>query len=373
MEDGKLFREAFNSEVIAYIADGLVRADPSIDSRLFIGMANEGLEDLSFGDRGENIYRALKAVLPSDFLRAAEILVNSLGPEPISDRLEGFDGFYTIPLSTYIYRHGLDYPDTSLGALYEITKRFSAEFAVRPFIEQHYGKTMKFLHVICEDPSPFARRLASEGTRPRLPLASRLKAFQQNPRPVIELLDRLFLDENLMVRRSVANNINDISKDNPDAAVEALSRWRKTGPGKETEWIIRHGLRSLVKSGHPEALSLLGYSPGGIDLVSSHCSAPAVELGGSLLFRWRIANAAPEKQKLLINYIIHFVKANGKRSKKIFRLAEKTIPAGGELTVEKLHKFRAFKNQRFYPGTHFVEISVNARYMGRLEFELQIG
>jgi 3-methyladenine DNA glycosylase AlkC len=373
MDETTLFRDAFNPAVIEYIAEGLRRADASLDVDRFRRMALEGLEDLGYSQRIRNILISLESILPSDdFPRAAEILVAALGPEPQSDRLEGFDGFYVIPMSLYISSHGLSDPETSLNALYEMTRRFSAEFDIRPFLEMHFDRTMAFLQALCDDPSPFARRLASEGTRPRLPLAGRLRRFQDDPRQAISLLDRLYRDENLMVRRSVANHINDISKDNPRLAVETLARWRSEDPGQRTEWLCRHGLRSLIKQEDPGALELLGYEPGRIGLISATESSNRVRIGETLEMSWLLHNQDDAPRRLLLNYVIGFVKANGKVKGKVFRLPEKRIEPGQRLEIIKEHKFLAYKNQRFYPGVHSVELHVNGQAMGRMEFNLEI-
>jgi 3-methyladenine DNA glycosylase AlkC len=379
MDDQNLFREAFNQEVIEYLAERLRLADPGLDARRFSRRALDGLEDLSFSDRARNILSGLEAVLPADdFPAACDILVKALGPEPDIDHLRGFDGFYVVPMTMYVSAHGLDQPGVALSALYEMTKRFSAEMDIRPFIQRHYDLTMDFLIRLCDDPSPFARRLASEGTRPRLPLAPRLRRFQTDPRPAIALLDRLYADENLMVRRSVANHINDISKDNPDIAVEVLDRWRNEHPGKRTEWLVRHGLRTLIKRSHAGALTLLGYEPDAVELVSAAADRDEVPLGQPLELRWLLTGKAggrngEQGSRLSLNYVIGFVKAGGTIREKVFRLPDKTVMAGGELEIVKTHKFLDYRNQQFYPGVHWIELSVNGSRMGRVHFRLLTG
>jgi 3-methyladenine DNA glycosylase AlkC len=367
-----LFRDVFSLETIRYIADRVSLAWPAFSRATFEAEAADGFEHLSFGDRSRRITGSLARHLPDEFRRAAEILVRSLGPEPDAEDLSGTDGFYIMPLAEFVAERGLEDLDVALPALYEMTKRFTAEGAIRPFLRRYPGKTLAFLRGLTTNPSPFARRLASEGTRPRLPLAGRLPQFQADPSPVIDLLDRLYADPNLMVRRSVANNINDIAKDNPDVAVATLARWRSERPSDELEWMIRHGLRTLVKQSHPGALALLGYGSEELTVGPPVPDRERVVLGESLAFRWTVRSTAASEQPLLMNYIIHFMKANGKNKEKVFRLPERTLGPGEVLAIEKVHKFLPFRNQSFYPGTHFLQVEVNGIPSERIPFELEL-
>jgi 3-methyladenine DNA glycosylase AlkC len=372
MDENNLFREAFNREVVEQIADGIASVYDGFKRDSYLSCVMQDFKKLGFGERATRIEICLEQFLPAVFSESARILVDSLGPEPEVDSLSGFDGFYIFPLCMYISKNGIDYPDIALSALYEMTKRFTAESDIRPFIKRYPEQALHFLMRLTEDPSPFARRLASEGTRPRLPLAGRLKEFQQNPSPVIKLLDRLYTDANLMVRRSVANNINDISKDNPDIAVATLGRWLDETPNEETAWIVRHGLRTLVKKDHPGALALLGYQTLGIQINNWQISTRDIKLGDSITFSWDICSTTTKKQKLAINYVIYFVGANTQLRRKVFRMPDKTLKGMENITISKTHVFRNYKNQSFYSGTHFIEFSVNGKKFHRTDFELAV-
>ncbi len=376
-----LLREAFDATAIDRIADGLVRSFdrrpdlPPFDAEAFRSRILSVLPELSFGDRNRTIIAALEEHLPDDFPRAASLLVDALGPEPAADGLSGFAGFYVMPMAGYIARRGPADPahlEVSLHALYEMTKRFTAEGDIRPFLVRYPDRTLAFLRGLTVDPSPFARRLASEGTRPRLPLAARLPRFQADPAAVIALLDLLYDDPNEMVRRSVANNINDISKDNPEVAVATLARWRAEAPGPRTEALIRHGLRTLIKADHPGALGLLGFDADLFALADATISARSVRLGDPLDVSFTLRSAAPHPQPLALNYVIHFRKASGRTAPKVFRLRDKVLPGEGDLTVRKTHVFRDFRNQRFYSGPHRVEVVVNGRSVWTAGFDLVV-
>ena len=190
------FRDVFNPALVNKLAGNITHVWDSFERDAFLEAILPQLESLSFGDRNSLIADSLHKHLPDDFQRAAQTLVNALGPEPASDSLSGFSGFIVMPQCLFISRYGLDDFDTSINALYEMTKRFTAEGDIRPFIEKYPEETMTFLHKLTQDKSPFARRLASEGTRPRLPLFSRLPKFQRDPLPVIQLLEKLKTDTN---------------------------------------------------------------------------------------------------------------------------------------------------------------------------------
>jgi 3-methyladenine DNA glycosylase AlkC len=366
MAEQTQLRDAFSLDTISQIGSSIADCWPEFDRSGFERSAGAGFEALSFGPRAQRICDALIEYLPDSFDRAVEILVCSLGPEPETDHLDGLAGFYIVPLTMYISSVGIERPEVALPALYEMTKRFSAESEIRPFISRHPDQTLAFLHGLTTDKSPFARRLASEGTRPRLPLTRRLPEFQNDPSPVIKLLDRLYADDNLMVRRSVANNLNDIAKDNPDAAVAALERWhaaqRRENDGAisdELDWLTRHALRTLVKTSHPGALTLLGYGSGECEITAFSASPESVALGETVEIVARLRSSEPEPQKIALNYAIDFLRASGRRSTKIFRLPDRTLVPGEELEISKRHELLPYRNQTFRSGDHPVRLLVN--------------
>ena len=366
------FRDVFNPPLVNDLGDNLTRVWPPFQRSAFVDAIVPQLSGLSFGDRNSLIADTLHAHLPDDFPVAAQILVDALGPEPDTDELSGFDGFIIMPQCLFVSRYGLDYPDEALHALYEMTKRFTAEGDIRPFIEKYPKKTMAFLDKLTQDPSPFARRLASEGTRPRLPLSSRLPEFQRDPTPVIALLDKLKTDPNLMVRRSVANNLNDIAKDNPDVVVATLERWQKDAPGKEMDWITSHALRTLLKQGRPGALRLLGYDPAvNIAVSEIHLSNDHPAIGDEITFSFTVTSYADAPCALMIDYVIHFMKANGKQAAKVFKATKKTIAPGQTIPIERKHSFQQRSTRKHYPGAHGVAVQINGKKYSSVDFVLE--
>ncbi len=370
MKEGFSFRSVFNPAVVRAFAADLKRAWPEFNSRGFSRLINSRIEDLNFGARSDLITEALERYLPDEYPRAVRILLDALGPELDVPDLTGYDGFIIMPQTAYIARNGLEHYDLSMHALYEMTKRFSSEGAVRTFLRRYPERTLALFNTWVENPNPHVRRLVSEGTRPRLPLASRLNAFVDDPVPVIGLLEKLKADPELYVRRSVANNLNDIAKDNPDIVLATLERW-SVDAGDGTQWIIRHGLRTLLKQGHPRAFKLLGYGESAAVRISHIAICPTpVSLGDDAVLTLALVSEGSESQQLMIDYIVHYVKANGARKPKVFKLAKKTLAPGEEVTLSKRLSFRPMTTRTYYPGRHRLDIQINGSIIGGMEFDV---
>jgi 3-methyladenine DNA glycosylase AlkC len=371
MQQDFQLRDVFNPAVVNQLAHTIARTWPAFDDAGFATAITAQLEALSFGARNALIRDTLWAYLPKDFPRAVQILLDSLGPEIPHCEVTGFDGFIVMPQNDFVAKYGLDYFDISMRALYQMTKRFTAEGAIRAFIQTYPEQTLALLRQWAEDPNCHIRRLVSEGTRPRLPLAPRLAQYVRDPRPVLALLEQLKADPELMVRRSVANNLNDIAKDHPDLVVETLAAWRNAKhPG--TQWIIGHAARTVVKQGHPDALMLLGYPPAiGISVPEIQLNQRTVRLGEDLVFSFEVQSTADVTQNLMIDYVIHHRKANGKLAPKVFKLAKKKLPAHQTLRLSKRHSFRAINTRVYYSGQHILELQINGSIWSRQIFELE--
>src|SRR5689334_19787712 len=247
----------FDRSLITTLAGSLAAVFPALDRRRFVADACRGLDELELLARGAHIAEAMRRHLPQDYPTAARLLVASLGPELQPGAALGMAPFRYLPHVCFVARHGLEHFEPSMQLQLELTKRFSAEYSIRSFIQRYPEQTYERLTLWATHPSVHVRRLVSEGTRPRLPWASRLPEYQRDPAPVLGLLERLKDDPERYVQRSVANNLNDIGKDHPERLVEVCRAWSE-GAGEGRRWIVKHALRSLVKRGYPGALSLLG-------------------------------------------------------------------------------------------------------------------
>lgn len=252
-------KNQFGTEIPRRIAGMISGVFPAFESDGFIQDAEDGYDVLELMPRGRKIARALRTHLPASYPEAIEILIASLGNKHEGTTGLGMATFLYLPHVLFVADYGIEEFEPSMRAQYELTQRFSAEFSIRSFLERHPAATLARLRLWSADPNPHVRRLVSEGTRPRLPWARRLGQFQKNPRPVLDLLELLKDDPDLYVRRSVANNLNDIGKDHPSLLVETARNWMEDA-SKERRWLIGHALRSVLKSGNSEALAVMGFS-----------------------------------------------------------------------------------------------------------------
>lgn len=360
----------FNDEVVRAIAGDLARAHPPFAERAFVAACLDGLAALELTARGWHIAEVMRAHLPHPFPAAAEILVASLGPELAHAESFGMAPFRYLPHVFFVQKYGLDDFEPAMRAQYELTKRFSAESSIRAFLVRHPEATYARLVQWASDDSVHVRRLVSEGTRPRLPWAPHLRAFQADPRPVIALIERLKDDPELYVRRSVANNLNDIAKDHPDLAVEVCRRWLD-GASPQREWVVRHALRSLVKQGHRGALAALGAdAKPSIRIGDVHLDPPRVRLGGKLRFSFTLTSTGKRDQELLVDYAVHFVKANGQIRPKVFKLRKLTLEPTARVELGGTVSFADLTTRRHYPGRHRIEVLVNGIAHPLADFEV---
>lgn len=321
--------------------------------------------------RGRKIAAALHRHLPAEFPAAAGILVRSLGRPLTATGSNGMAPFFYMPHAFFVADHGLGHFDAALQAQYEITQRFTAEFSIRPFLDRYPRETLKRLREWARDPNVHVRRLVSEGTRPRLPWAPRLKAFQRDPHPVLELLELLKDDPELYVRRSVANNLNDIGKDHPKLLVETARRWLD-GASAERVWVVEHALRSAVKRGEAGALAVLGFGAKPRIAIRAAAITPArPRKGASVTVSFEVANALRRPQRVLVDFRIHFVKASGRASAKTFKLKSLALGAGESVRLAKKVSLAEMTTRRHHPGTHRVEVLCNGHLFPLGSFELR--
>ncbi len=304
---------------------------------------------------------ALGRHLPQDYQRAIEILIASLGPKLEAAELTGIEVFVYLPHVFYVAEFGVEHFEASMRAQYELTQRFSAEYSIRVFLERYPEQTLARLREWAHDQNVHVRRLVSEGTRPRLPWAPRLRAFQADPRPVLELLELLKDDPELYVRRSVANNLNDIGKDNPAALIQTCRQWAEAATA-ERRWLIRHALRSAVKRGDPAALEILGFGEATAAVVREIRVVPAiVPIGETVTVAVELANEGSSTERLLVDLRVHFVKANGRPSPKVFKLKELDLAPHASAELTKTISLAQHTTRTHYPGPHRVEVLVNGR------------
>ncbi len=360
----------FGHEVPARIAAMIRAVHPSFPAQAFIAESLQGYEPLGLTQRGWQIAHALRHHLPSDYAEAIAILLASLGPRPNTLADTSMASFLYMPHTFFVAEYGLEHFDLSMKAQYELTKRFTAEFSIRPYLIRFPEATLAQLERWATDPCEHVRRLISEGTRPRLPWAMRLPAFQRDPSPVLALLEKLKDDPSLYVRRSVANHLNDIGKDHPGLLVQTTQQWQKDAT-TERQWLIRHALRTAVKRGDAGALATLGYgSEARASIRDAAISPPAAKIGGGISIAFDVMNEGTKPQRLMVDFQVHYVKANGKTSAKVFKLREIELGPKATLRLSKNVSLREMTTRKHYPGVHRVDAILNGQVIALGEFDL---
>jgi 3-methyladenine DNA glycosylase AlkC len=348
---------------------------PGFAHQAFLEDVLTGFAPLSLTARGQQVAEALRRHLPAEYPRAVEVLLASASQPHEHRASKGMAGFLFMPHMYFVARYGLDHFEESMRAQHALTQRFTAEFSIRPFLETHPQATLARLREWTRDPSEHVRRLVSEGTRPRLPWAPRLRAFQQDPRPVLELLELLKDDASLYVRRSVANNLNDIGKDHPGLLVSTAKRWlRPAGAAKATaerQWIVRHALRSAIKRADAGALGALGFGGKAEVAVCDARVAPVrVKIGEIVTFSFTLANRLPRRQRVMADLVVHFVKANGKASPKTFKLRAVELGPRERVVLGKRIRLLQLTTRTHYPGVHRVDALLNGKRVKLGQFTL---
>lgn len=364
-------KNRYGAEVPRRIGTMLEAAWPQFPTRAFLADALAGYDALELMPRARQVATAMHRHLPPDYPRAISILLDSLGPPAPHTGDLGLGSFLYLPHVFYVATQGLGHFEESMHAQYELTRRFTAEFSIRAYLVQHREATLARLAQWSEDPDVHVRRLVSEGTRPRLPWAPRLREFQRDPTPVLALLERLKDDPELYVRRSVANNLNDIGKDHPQRLVEVARRWMR-GATPQRRWIVGHALRSAIKRADPGALAVMGFGSGTPVKLRAVAIAPArPRLGGSVTIGFELHNAGRQPQRVLADLRVHFVKSSGGTGAKVFKLKAVTLEPGASVALRKKVSLAPLTTRRHYAGRHRVEALLNGESRALGCFELR--
>ncbi len=368
MSEFPLLKDFIDERLVKQIAARIVAIHPGFDGAGFLAAVMAELDALELKARNILIADKLRQFLPADYPTALGVLLAILdearGFEPISKA-----GLRLMAIPCFIERHGLAQAQASLDAMPLVTRVSSCEFAIRPFIAQEPKLTMARLQQWAHDGDEDLRRLASEGSRPRLPWGAQLRDLIADPSPTLALLEHLKDDPSLYVRRSVANHLNDIGKDHPGLLLARMEAWAN-GAGTERRWLINHALRTLVKRGEPRALAILGYGAPAVELINFWLGPERLQFGSELEFGLSVRSTSAEPQKLMIDFLIHFVKANGSTAPKVFKLKKLSLPGGASADISKRFAIRPISTRKHYPGWHRLEVQINGIVLGSAEFEL---
>lgn len=365
-----------NEDVIINMGDHIGKAWEEFDQSAFVANAVKDLETLELKQRSTRITEVLHDFLPDDFQHAAYTILESLAPAKgydidVNESKEGIIGWAIMPIVDYVGIYGRENFDLSMTLFKELTKRSSSEFGIRYFLKEEQERTLSTLETWLDDPNHHVRRLISEGTRPRLPWGMRLHSFVADPTPILPLLEKLRDDDEEYVRRSVANNLNDIAKDHPDLVANIADRWLE-GADKNRERLVKHACRTLVKQGHKKTLKALGYGHPNVELESFKILTPHVQFREAVSFEISIKSLSDTKQNLMIDYAVHHRKANGSTSPKVFKWKNINLAQSKVLQTKKSHAIKKITTRTYYAGQHQVEIFINGVSFGIREFELEM-
>lgn len=366
------FSEVINIQTVQKIGASIKTVWADFEVEKLIKKVKPTLSSLAFKDRANLIAEVLYELLPKDFGVAGQILLDTFGQELDNPDFTGEHAFMYMPHGVYLSRYGLEEEHFELSTkfLYEMTKRFSAEFAIRPFLNKFPKKMLKKLQIWVKDDNQHVRRLVSEGTRPRLPWAARVKVYDENYKAIMDLLAALKNDPELYVRRSVANHLNDLTKDRKDLVLDYLTAWNKKS-NKNIKWLTKHALRTLVKAGDTGALKILGFSDKPqVEVLNFELEASQLKLGEKLAFSFDIQSQIKDKQALVVDYIIYFKKSNGSQSPKVFKLKVLDLEGKKVIQLKKKQTIQQLSTRVLYAGMHAVELQINGKSFGKSAFEL---
>ncbi len=366
----RAMKDGLDRVAIRRLAGNLSRAQAEFDVEGFVNSATKGLEELELKERVAKVARAMEPFLPEQPQEAIAAILSAVpnwdrGPE--GDNLRGFASW---PVFAFVETRGLKLGEYALRALGQLTHLFSAEFSVRPFVEKNTEVSMAVVDEWTSHKSEHVRRLASEGIRPRLPWASKLALFVEDPAPVIAILDKLVDDDSIYVRRSVANNLSDIASDHPALAIATCKRWLQT-PTAHRRWIAKRATRNLIKTGHPGVWELHGFTDSPkVGVVDLRAAPERVTMDQKFSIHFEVQSRASVEQRLVVDYVVHHAKAAGKTSAKVFKLCELVLKAGQAVQLEKQHAFRTITTRRYYPGSHQIEVQINGERHARTQVDL---
>lgn len=366
-------KEQITKDTVERLAAGMAEVDDRFDASAFVAAVGTNLEQLELKDRINLLADELAVRLDaaSDYPQALASVVRLAETEPIDQWAVGM--FAAWPLCSFVERHGVDHPTESLAAMPSLTRRWSCEFAIRPFLNAHLDLTWQHLREWRGDGHEAVRRLVSEGTRPLLPWATRVAALIERPERGLDLIAPLRTDLSETVRRSVANHLNDVAKLAPELVTTALATW-SAGDDPPDDQLIRHGLRTLIKQGDPAAMALLGFdTEPDVAVEAFTCSPTAITLGDTIELTATIRSTSARDQHLVVDYVIHHPTATGAVSSKVFKWTNLRLDAAAMVTIDKRRAIRSISTRNYQAGRHRVELQVAGRVLAETGFDLTLG
>lgn len=356
-------KDMFNKKFYEQLALEFNTVDKTFHPAKFIKEVTTDLEHLSLNERLRNTSVVLKNHLPKEYKKSMDVFFKII-PK--------FKGNYTaLVFPDFVGQYGHSDFDLSMEALKYFTQFGSSEFAIREFLKSDFVKTIKVMNSWAEDKNYHVRRLASEGSRPRLPWSFKLDEVIKDPKVTRSILEKLKTDPELYVRKSVANHLNDISKDNTDFMLSLIKTWDKANT--DTAWIIKHASRTLIKKGNAQSLAVFNFEKNvKLDLENFKLIKSKLKLGESIQFKFDIVSRKASSQKLVIDFRLFYRKKKGDLSPKVFKLKELKLQPKQTVTISKTHRLQDFTTRKHYSGKHIIEIIINGKVFSTKEFTLSV-
>jgi len=360
-------KDIYSPQFYDKLSNVFVKTIPSFDKKDFVSkIFTDDFNQMELKERMRHTTKVLHQFMPEDFGKAVKIIEKSI--DELRRNNIGEDSLAFIFFPDYIEIYGLDDYENSVKAIEFTTQFISCEFGIRPFILKYFDKMMLQMLAWSKHENHKVRRLATEGCRPRLPWAMGLPELKKNPDAILPILENLKNDSSDFVRRSVANNLNDIANDHPQIVLEIAKNWKNIS--KETDAIIKHGCRTLLKQGHPEILSHYGLDSKEIEVTNFKIDTPEVNVPDALQFSFEVKNNYEFPKIVRLEYGIYYNKANGLMSKKVFKISERIYQPKQKDLVVKRQSFKLITTRKFYSGLHKVSVIVNGEEKVQGEFQL---
>lgn len=356
----ELLKNYYAKPFIDELSQKLKRATKDFDQKRFEKLIlTESWSSLALKERMNCITAATNSCIDLNYVNQISIL-NKVAPN--------FKGLTAMIFPNFVEKYGLHDFDTSLAALHFYTQFSSSEFAIRPFLKSK-PETINVLYDWSKDKNFHVRRLSSEGCRPLLPWAIKLEQYVEDPKPILPILERLKDDKEDYVYRSVANNLNDISKHHPKLVLDLAKKWKNNSDS--ANWVIKHGLRTLLKQGNPDAMNLFGFgSVKDFKISAFTIENSKLKIGDSTQFSFSFLNA-DRSAKFRFEYVISYLKRNGKLSDKVFQLVEKKVSNGELVKFTRKLNFADLSTRKHYPGEHILSLKVNGKIVAKQKFTLE--
>jgi 3-methyladenine DNA glycosylase AlkC len=354
-------KEMFNKSFFEKFLREFLEVYAGFNSEKFLKEMLQNLDELSLNQRMRKTSVLLKKHLPNDFIKSVEIMKKVIPNTKV--------GYTNLVFPDFVGLYGHDCPTYSLEALRYFTQFGSSEFAIREYLKRDFDATLKVIITWAKDKNAHVRRLASEGSRPRLPWSFKLDRVIQDPHSTKDILESLKEDESLYVRKSVANHLNDISKENAAYMINLVNSWNKSHP--HTAWIIKHASRTLIKKGNPDSLKIFSYEKNvQLNVENLKLSKVRIKLGESLSFSFHLISKKAKTQKLVVDYLIHYRKKSGELSPKVFKLKDVQLKPKETLKITKKQLFKDFTTRKHFAGEHILEIQVNGKIFAKHNFKV---